>query len=64
MEEWNRDALVLLQERLKLNVMIKTGLVNKLQKAARGFMSEAKAQAVMSKQSNDEQMGDLIQILL
>ena len=64
MEEWNRDALISLQEKLKLNVRIKTGLVNKLQKAAGGFMSEAEAQAVMSKQTNAEQMGEIIQILL
>ena len=64
MEKWNRDALVSLQGELKLNVMIKTGLVNKLQKAAGGFMSDAEAQAVMSKQSNAEQMGEIIQILL
>ena len=64
MEKWNRDALVSLQGELKLNVMIKTGLVNKLQKAAGGFMSDAEAQAVMSKPSNAEQMGELIQILL
>lgn len=64
MEEWNRDALVSLQEKLKLNVRIQPGLVNKLQKAAGGFMSDAEAQAVMSKQGNAEQMGELIQILL
>ena len=64
MEEWNRDALVSLQEKLKLNVRIQPGLVNKLQKAAGGFMSDAEAQSVMSKQSNAEQMGELIQILL
>ena len=63
-EKWNRDALVSLQGELKINVMIKTGLVNKLQKAAGGFMSEAEAKVVMSKQSNAEQMGELIQILL
>lgn len=64
MEEWNRDALVSLQENLKLKVRIQPGLVNKLQKAAGGFMSDAEAQAVMSKQSNAEQMGELIRILL
>ena len=64
MEEWNRDALVSLQENFKLKVRIQPGLVNKLQKAAGGFMSDAEAQAVMSKQSNAEQMGELIQILL
>ena len=64
MEEWNRGALVSLQEKLKPNVRIKTGLVNKLQKAAGGFMSKAETQAVISKQNNAAQMRGLIQILL
>ena len=64
MEEWNKNALVLLQGDLKLYVIIKTGLINRLQKAAGGFMDEGEAQAVVSKPSNAEQMGELIQILL
>ena len=64
MEEWNRDALVSLQEQLKLNVIMSTGLINKLQKAAGGFMNQAEAQAVKSKPNNAEQMGELIQILV
>ena len=64
MEEWNRDALVALQGELKLNVIMKTGLTDKLQTAAGGFLSRAEAQAVESKPSNAEQMGELIRILL
>ena len=64
MEEWNRDALVALQGDLKLNVIMKTGLIDKLQTAAGGFLSRAEAQAVESKPSNAEQMGELIRILL
>ena len=64
MEEWNRSALVSLQEKLKLNVRIKLGLMDKLPRAAGGFMSEAEAQEVESKQNNAEQMGELIKILL
>ena len=64
MEEWNKDALVSLQGDLKLNVIMKTGLNDKLQTAAGGFLSRAEAQAVESKPSNAEQMGELIQILL
>ena len=64
MEEWNRDALVSLQGDLKLNVIVKTGLIDKLQTAAGGFLSRAEAQAVESKPSNAEQMGELIRILL
>ena len=64
MEKWNRDALLSLQGELKLNVEIERGLVNMLHKAAGGFMSEAEAKAVISKQENAKQMGELIQILL
>ena len=64
MEEWNRDALVALQGELKINVIMNTGLMDKLQRAAGGFLSRAEAQAVESKPSNAEQMGELIRILL
>ena len=64
MSKWNRDALISLQGDLKLNVLMKTGLVNKLQKAADGFMDEGEAQSVESKPDNTEQMGQLIRILL
>ena len=64
MEEWNREALISLQEQLKLKVIMNTGLINKLQKAAGGFMNQAEAQAVESKPNNAEQMGELIRILL
>ena len=64
MEEWSRAALVSLQGDLKINVIMKNGLNNKLQKAAGGFMSREEAQAVESKPSSAEQMGELIRILL
>ena len=64
MAEWNRDALTSLQGELKLNVLMKTGLINMLQKAAGGFMNRAEAQAVKNKQSDPQQMEELIQILL
>ena len=66
MNKWNRAALVSLQGELKLKVIIKTpaGLSDKLQKAAGGFMDEGEAQAVESKPSSAEQMGELIRILL
>ena len=41
-----------------------TGLINKLQIEAGGFMSQAEAQAVESKPNNTGQMGELIRILL
>ena len=64
MEECNKDALASLEGELKLNVIMNTGLINKLQKAAGGFMDRAEAQAVESKPNNAEQMGELIRILL
>ena len=64
MEEWNRNALISLQENLKLHVIMNTGLINRLQKAAGGFMNQAEAQTVESKPNNAEQMGELIRILL
>ena len=64
MEEWNRNALISLQEDLKLHVIMNTGLINRLQRAAGGFMDRVEAQAVESKPSNAEQMGELIRILL
>ena len=64
MKEWSRAALVSLQGDLKINVIMKNGLNNKLQKAAGGFMSQEEAQAVESKLSSAEQMGELIRILL
>ena len=64
MKKWNRDALVSLRGDLKHKVIMNTGLIDKLQEAAGGFMNEAEAQAVESKPNNAEQMGELIRILL
>ena len=63
MNKWNRAALVSLQGDLKMNVIMKNGLNNKLQKAAGGFMNREEALAVESKPSNVKQMGELIQNL-
>ena len=63
MARWNQDALIALQGELKLNVITSTGLTDRLQRAAGGFMDRAEAQAVESKPSN-EQMGEVIRILL
>ena len=64
MTEWNRDALFSLKGDLKRKVVMNTGLIDMLQKAAGGFMDEGEAQSVESKPSNTEQMGELIRILL
>ena len=64
MKEWNRNALDALRGKLKENVIMKNGLNDRLVTVARGFMSGTEAQAVLSKTSNADQMGELISILL
>ena len=63
MRPWNKVALVSLQENLQLHVLMETGLGNKLQKAAGGFMSPREAQVVREQQGSSELMGKLIEIL-
>ena len=63
MEKWNRDALVSLQGEIKVNIIMKNGLIDKLEKAAGGFMTRLEAQTVKSMPNNAEQMGELIEIL-
>ena len=64
MKKWNKDALVALTADLKENVIMNHGLNDKLAIVAGGFMNEKEAQAVRSKPSNHDQMGELIHILL
>ena len=63
MSQWNIDALVSLQGKLKLYVKMNTGLMDRLQPAAGGFMSPAEEQRVKNQRGNYEQMGELIEIL-
>ena len=63
MSPWNRDALVFLQEKLQLRVLMDSGLGNKLQKAAGGFMNEFEAQTVREQPGNIKQMNKVIDIL-
>ena len=63
MSPWNIAALVSLQGDLKLKVLMSTGLSDKLQKAAGGFMSATEEQQVRKQHGDDEQMGKLIEIL-
>ena len=63
MSPWNIEALVSLQGDLKLRVLMSTGLRDKLQTAAGGFMSEAEEQQVRNQHGDNEQMGKLIEIL-
>ena len=63
MSPWNDDALVSLKESLKLNVLMNTGLADKLEKAAGGFMSRAEAQIVRALPSNSDQIDRVIETL-
>ena len=63
MSPWNSDALVSLRERLKLNVSMNTGLSDKLEKAAGGFMSRPEAQIVTGLLSKNEQIDKVIETL-
>ena len=63
MSQWNIAALVSLQGELKQRVLMSTGLIDKLQPAAGGFMSPGEEQRVKNQRGNDEQMGELIAIL-
>ena len=63
MSPWNRDALVFLQEKLQLRVLMDSGLGNSLEKAAGGFMNEFEAQTVREQPGNIKQMNKVIDIL-
>ena len=63
MSPWNDDALVSLKESLKLNVLMNTGLADKLEKAAGGFMSRTEVQMVRALPSNSDQIDNVIETL-
>ena len=63
MSPWNDDALVSLKENLKLQVLMNTGLTDKLEKAAGGFMSRREAHMVGGLSSHSEQIDRVIEIL-
>ena len=63
MSAWKKDALVSLKGDLKSYVLLDTGLADKLQIPAGGFMSAVEAQSVTALPNNHEQMGRLIDIL-
>ena len=64
MSPWNHQALVSLRGDLKLRVLMETGLRDKLEKAAGGFMDEHEAQTVKEQPGNSKQMDKVIDILL
>ena len=61
---WNHQALVSLRGDLKLRVLMETGLRDKLEKVAGGFMDELEAQTVKEQPGNIKQMDKVIDILL
>ena len=63
MSPWNQDALVSLRKKLQLHVLMETGLSNKLEKAAGGFMNAFEATTVREQPGNIQQMGKVIDIL-
>ena len=64
MSAWNHQALVSLRADLKLHVLMETGLGDKLEKAAGGFMDKHEAERVRQERTNMERMDKLIQLLL
>ena len=64
MSPWNHQALVSLRGDLKLRVLMETGLEDKLEKAAGGFMDKHEAQTVREQPGNIKQMDSFIGILL
>ena len=64
MSPWNHQALVSLRAELKMRVLMETGLGDKLEKAAGGFMDELEARTVREQLGNMKQMDKVIDILL
>ena len=64
MSPWNHQALVSLRADLKQHVIMETGLEDKLEKAAGGFMNRFEAQTVREQPGNLKQMDKVIDILL
>ena len=63
MSAWNDDAIVSLREKLKLNIVLDMGLINKLAKVAGGFMSRYEDQMVRELSGNIERMDKVIDTL-
>ena len=63
MSPWNDDALAALTGELKLNVLPETGLIDKLEWAADGFMDRDEAQQVRVQSDSRKQMDKIVEIL-
>ena len=63
MSPWNDDALTSLREKLKLHLPTNTGLSDKLEKVAGGFMDHSEAQTVTEQPGRRAQIEQVIKIL-
>ena len=63
MSLWNSDALLFLREKLKINVLMNTGLIDELEMTAGGFMSRYEAMKVRQQPSNSSQVERVIETL-
>ena len=63
MSSWNVAALLSLRESLKLNVLMNTGLSDKLEEVAGGFMSQREAQMVRGLPTSSDQVDRVIETL-
>ena len=63
LSSWNNDALLFLKEKLKLKVLMNTGLLDRLETAAGGFMSQYEAMAVRELPNNSAQVDRFIETL-
>ena len=63
MSPWNDDALISLREKLKLHLLMSTGLSDKLERAAGGFMDHSEAQTVTEQPGRRAQIEQVIEVL-
>ena len=63
MSSWNNDALLFLREKLKCHVSMNTGLSDKLEKAAGGFLSQYEAITIRELPSSIAQVDRVIETL-
>lgn len=63
MSPWNDGALVAFKDQLKLNVSLQTGLGDKLEIAAGGFMNRTEARIALGKPDDMARMDEVIECL-
>lgn len=63
MSPWNDGALAFFKEQLKIKVSLETGLGDRLEIAAGGFMNATEAQFALGKPDNIARMDEVIKCL-